>query len=178
MGKSSLVQLSRLILPVVLAAVSGCSSTMLAGAAAPAPSAAKPAYPAHPIQTTIKTVTLQALDDPRPSLAKRSVYFDFDSFLIHDSERPLIEAHAKYLASNRTSKGRIEGNSDERGSWEYNLALGQKRVHAVLASLRLIGAPVGEMEAISFGEEKPADPGHDEAARARNRRADLIYVSR
>lgn len=178
---------NRLILPVVLAALAGCSSTKLAEPTAPAsaaPTAAAPApvstpaAPAQPAQTTVKTVTLNPLDDPSSGLAKRSVYFDFDSFAIHDADRPLIESHAKYLAANHSAKVRLEGNADERGGSEYNLALGQKRAEAVLESLQLLGAPAAEMEAISFGKEKPVDPGHDEAAWAKNRRADLHYVAR
>jgi len=178
------MQFNRLVLPVVLAAMAGCSSTKLAepapvATAAPAAAqAAKPSAPAQPAQATVKTVTLHPLDDPESSLAKRSVYFDFDSVLIHDTDRPLLEAHAKYLASSRAAKVSIEGNADERGGREYNLALGQKRAEAVLKSLQLLGVTTGEMEAISFGKEKPVDPGHDETAWAKNRRADLNYLSR
>jgi len=179
------MQFSRLILPIVLAALAGCSSTKLAEPAAPVattPAAgaqtAKSAAPAQVAQTAVKTVTLHPLDDPKSSLAKRSIYFDFDSFVIHDAERPLLESHAKYLASSRTAKVRIEGHADERGGSEYNLALGQRRAEAALKSLQLLGAPAGEMEATSFGKEKPADPGHDETAWAKNRRADLNYIRR
>ncbi len=181
------MHIHRLILPAVLAALAGCSSTKLAEPTAPvsvAPATAvqapavTPAAPAQPAQTTVKTVTLNPLDDPKSGLAKRSVYFDFDSFAIHDADRPLIETHARFLASNHGARVRLEGNADERGGSEYNLALGQKRAEAVLKALQLLGAPAGEMEAISFGKEKPVDPGHDEAAWAKNRRADLHYVAR
>ena len=174
-----------LVLPLVLAALAGCSSTKLAeptaaapsGTAAPTPTA-RPATPAQTGQTTVKTVTVHPLDDPKSSLAKRSVYFDFDSFVVHDTDRPLIEAHAGYLSTTRTAKVRVEGNADERGGREYNLALGQKRAEAVLRSLTLLGAPATELEATSFGKEKPVDLGHDETAWAKNRRADLNYVGR
>jgi peptidoglycan-associated lipoprotein len=176
---------SRLVLPIVLATLAGCSSTKVAEPAAPVSTTpavgaqiATPAVPSQTAQTAVKTVTLHPLDDPKSSLAKRSVYFDFDSFVIHDAERPLLESHAKYLTSSRTAKIRIEGNSDARGGSEYNLALGQKRAEAVLKSLQLLGVPAGEMEAVSFGKEKPADPGHDETAWAKNRRADLNYIRR
>jgi peptidoglycan-associated lipoprotein len=184
------MKLSRLVLllPAALAAIAGCSSTNLAQptaaaplttAAAPTPAQlSPPAAPAQPAQSTVKTVTLNPLDDPRSSLAKRSVYFDFDSFLIQDADRPLIDAHAKYLASSRTAKVRIEGNADERGGREYNLALGQRRAEAVLKSLTLLGAPTAELEATSFGKEKPVDTGHNETAWVKNRRADLNYFSR
>lgn len=178
---------SRLVLPTLLAALAGCSSTKLTEptTAAPVTTAAptpaqpsRPAAPAQPAQTAVKTVAVHPLDDPKSALAQRSVYFDFDSFLIHDADRPLIEAHAKYLASGRTAKVRIEGNADERGGREYNLALGQRRAEAVLKSLTLLGAPANGLEATSFGKEKPVDAGHDETAWAKNRRADLNYVAR
>lgn len=181
------MKFSRLVLPTLLAVIAGCSSTKLAepSAAAPVTTAAptpaqtsRPAPPAQPAQTAVKTVTAHPLDNLKSSLAQRSVYFDFDSVLIHDADRPLIEAHAKYLTSSRTAQVRIEGNADERGGREYNLALGQRRAEGVLKSLTLLGAPAAEMEAISYGKEKPADPGHDEAAWAKNRRADLNYIAR
>jgi len=98
--------------------------------------------------------------------------------LPHEADRPVIEAHANYLATSRTAKLRIEGNCDERGGREYNVALGQRRAEAVLKSLQLMGARAAEMEATSYGKEKPLDPGHDEAAWAKNRRADLNYLAR
>ena len=184
-AEACFMKFSRFVLPVVLTALAGCSSTKLAEPTAAAPVAtaapaqtARPATPAQTAQTTVKTVTLHPLDDPKSSLAKRSIYFDFDSFVIHDTDRPLIEAHAKYLSATRTAKVRVEGNGDERGGREYNLALGQKRAEAVLRSLTLLGAPAMELEATSFGKEKPVDLGHDETAWAKNRRADLNYVGR
>lgn len=87
-------------------------------------------------------------------------------------------AHAKYLASSKTAKPSIEGNGDERGGSEYNLAVGQQRSDAVLKSLQLLGAPTGEMEAVSFGKERRFDLGHDENAWAKNRRTDFKYVTR
>ena len=121
---------------------------------------------------------MHPLDDPNSLLTRRSVYFDFNSVALRDTDRPLIEAHSKYLASSRTAKVRIEGNCDERGGREYNVALGQRRAEVVLKSLQLMGAPIGEMEATSNGKEKPVDRGHDEAAWGKNRRADLNYLSR
>ena len=114
-----------------------------------------------------------ALRDPNNILSKRSVYFDFDSFVVKDEYRPIVEAHAKYLAGNRSARLTIQGNTDERGGREYNLALGQKRADAVLRTLVLLGVQDAQLEAVSFGEERPADAGHDEAAWAKNRRAEL-----
>lgn len=169
-SEARFMQFHRLILPVVLAAMAGCSSTKLVEPASVATAA--PA-PAQQVQTKVKTVTLHRPDDPKSSLTKRSVYFDYHSFLVHATDRPLIEAHAKYLVFSRTAMVRIEGNADEREGREYNLALGQKWAEAVLKSLQLLGVPAGEMEAVSFGKEKPVDPGHDETAWAKSRGADL-----
>jgi peptidoglycan-associated lipoprotein len=110
-----------------------------------------------------------------PMLQKRSVYFDFDSNSVKDEYRGLIQANSKYLADNRDKKIRIEGNCDERGSREYNLALGQRRAEAVKKVMTVLGVADGRIETISYGEEKPAALGHDEAAWAQNRRADIKY---
>jgi peptidoglycan-associated lipoprotein len=105
--------------------------------------------------------------------AGRIVYFDFDSFVIKDEFKPLIDAHSKALAASRARKLSIEGHADERGGREYNLALGQKRAEAVARSLVLLGTREEQVEAVSFGKERPAVEGHDEAAWAKNRRAEL-----
>jgi peptidoglycan-associated lipoprotein len=118
---------------------------------------------------------LDPLNDPASPLAKRSVYFDFDSFLVKPEYQSVIETHGKYLVANPTRKVVIEGNADERGSREYNLALGQKRAEAVKERLRLMGVAEVQIETVSFGEEKPRATGHDEAAWAENRRVDLNY---
>jgi len=104
---------------------------------------------------------------------QRVVYFDFDSFAIRDEFKPVIEGHARALAGNRTRKVVIEGHTDERGGREYNLALGQKRAEAVLRSMTLLGAADAQLEAVSYGKERPAASGSDEAAWAKNRRAEL-----
>ena len=103
----------------------------------------------------------------------RIVYFDFDSFVVRDDGRPVVEAHARVLNANRSRKMIVEGHTDERGGREYNLALGQKRAEAVVRSLTLLGAGDAQLEAVSFGEERPAAQGSDEAAWAKNRRAEL-----
>ena len=107
--------------------------------------------------------------------AQRIVYFDFDSYVVKDEYRPIVEAHAKTLAVDRRKHLTIEGHTDERGGREYNLALGQKRAEAVAKSLTLLGATDAQVEAVSFGKERPAVPGSDEAAWAQNRRAELNY---
>ncbi len=105
--------------------------------------------------------------------AGRVVYFDLDSYVVKDEYRPVIEAQAKLLTANRAKKITVEGHTDERGGSEYNLALGQKRAQAVVKSLTLLGASESQLEAVSFGKERPAVQGSDEAAWAKNRRAEL-----
>ncbi len=105
----------------------------------------------------------------------RIIYFDFDSFAVKDEYRPVIDSYAKALAAGRQRHLAVEGHTDERGGSEYNLALGQKRAEAVAKSLTLLGASDSQVEAVSFGKERPAVQGHDEAAWAKNRRAELAY---
>jgi peptidoglycan-associated lipoprotein len=105
--------------------------------------------------------------------AGRTVYFDYDSFVLKDEFKPLVDLHAKALVANRGKKMAIEGHTDERGGREYNLALGQKRAETVLRALTLLGSREDQLEAVSFGKERPAVPGSDEAAWAKNRRAEL-----
>lgn len=127
----------------------------------------------RPTQNT--GVTGNPLTDPNNVLSKRSVYFDFDSNAVKDEYRNMIQAHARYLNDNRSRNIKIEGNCDERGSREYNLALGQRRAEAVKKVITVLGVADGRIETVSFGEEKPKNPGHDEAAWAENRRADIRY---
>ena len=116
------------------------------------------------------------LKDPNNILSKRSVYFDFDSNAVKDEYRGMIQAHARYLGDNRGNNIRIEGNCDERGSREYNLALGQRRAEAVKKVMTVLGVGDNRIETVSYGEEKPKNAGHDEAAWAENRRADIKYA--
>jgi peptidoglycan-associated lipoprotein len=110
------------------------------------------------------------------TLAKRSVYFDFDSNAVKDEYRGLVQAHSRYLGDHRDTRIRIEGNCDERGSREYNLALGQRRAESVKKIMTVLGVADGRVETVSYGEEKPAATGHDENAWAQNRRADIKYA--
>lgn len=127
-------------------------------------------------QSQVATVSLPgaagAPDGAAASLA-RVVYFDFDSFVVRDEFRGLIDGHAKRLQAQRGTRVVIEGHTDERGGREYNLALGQKRAEAVAKSLVLLGVPEAQVEAVSFGKERPAVEGGDESAWARNRRAEI-----
>jgi peptidoglycan-associated lipoprotein len=125
-------------------------------------------------QSSVATVDLTAQRAAEAAAkAARIVYFDFDSFVIKDEFKPAIDAHARAMVTDKSRRMTIEGHTDERGGREYNLALGQKRAEAVARSLALLGASDQQIEAVSFGEERPADPGHDEAAWAKNRRAEL-----
>jgi peptidoglycan-associated lipoprotein len=119
---------------------------------------------------------MNPLKDPNNILSKRSVYFEFDSFVVDAQYKPIIEAHAKYLAANRVAKVTLQGHADERGSREYNIALGQKRADAVKRMMQLLGVQEAVVETVSFGKEKPKNLGHDEAAWAENRRVDIVYV--
>jgi peptidoglycan-associated lipoprotein len=116
------------------------------------------------------------LRDPNNILSKRSVFFDYDSFVVKDEYRPLVEAHARYLQQNRNARTTVQGNTDERGSREYNIALGQKRADSVKRMMTLLGASESQIETVSFGKEKPRNPGHDEAAWAETRRDDILYA--
>jgi peptidoglycan-associated lipoprotein len=116
------------------------------------------------------------LRDPSNPLSKRSIYYDFDAYNIKEEFQSVVEAHAKFLLEHKNMKMRVEGNCDERGSREYNLALGQRRADSVKRALTLLGVPGKQIETVSFGSEKPKSNGHDDDAWAENRRSDLAYV--
>lgn len=128
--------------------------------------------------TTSDRVGGNPLTDPSSPLSKRSVYFDFDSNEVKEQYQPVIQAETRYLTQHPGARLRIEGNCDERGSREYNLALGQRRAEAVKHVMTVMGARGNNIETVSFGEEKPVAQGHDEAAWAKNRRDDFRYISR
>ena len=110
-----------------------------------------------------------------PANTAKIIYFNFDSYVVKPEFQSVIEAHAKYLTANKSRKMAIEGHTDERGGREYNLALGQKRAEAVRRALGLLGVTDSQVEAVSFGKEKPAVSGSDEASMAKNRRAEINY---
>jgi peptidoglycan-associated lipoprotein len=109
-------------------------------------------------------------------LAKRTVYFDFDSSEIKGEGTDIVAAHAKYLAANPGTRVRLEGHTDERGSREYNIGLGERRAQSVRRALLLQGAADAQISTVSYGEERPAVAGHDEAAWAKNRRVEIVYL--
>ena len=115
------------------------------------------------------------LDPAARALMEKSIYFDYDSYAVKDQYRSMVDANSKFLNANRARKVIVQGNTDERGGSEYNLALGQKRAEAVRKQLALVGVPESQIEAVSLGKEKPRATGHDEAAWAENRRADFVY---
>jgi len=124
-------------------------------------------------QTRVAPVDVTGTSNVNYSSLPRVVYFDFDSYVVKDDYRPVIEANGKALAADRKRHITVEGHTDDRGSSEYNLALGQRRAEAVVRSLTLVGADATQLEAVSFGKERPAVQGEDEAAWAKNRRAEL-----
>lgn len=120
-------------------------------------------------------VQVEGMETQQPAALSRIVYFDYDSFEVRAEYTAALEANARYLKANPSRKVALEGHTDERGGREYNLALGQKRAEAVRRSMVLLGVPDAQMEPVSFGEEKPAAFGMDEASYAKNRRVELTY---
>lgn len=176
-----------LLVSVLLAAMlAACSSKAVKEApvvdktpSAPAVTeTAKPAVADDSATTTGATQTdlsVNPLKDPNNILSKRSVYFDFDKDEVKAEYRPLVEAHAKYLVANPAAKVFIQGNSDERGTREYNLSLGQRRAVAVKKMLSLLGVQDKQIETVSFGEEKATPGCKDDACYQQNRHADFAY---
>jgi len=135
-----------------------------------------PAADAQPVQpSAIDPFSVAALKDPKNILSKRSVYFDYDSYVVKDEFQSLIQAHAKFLVNNPKFKMLIQGNADERGSREYNVALGQKRADAVKKALQLLGAREDQIESVSLGKEKPVCTESAEECWAKNRRGDMLH---
>src|SRR2546423_4077272 len=163
------------------ALLAACSSTPLntpAPVATATPTSTAPAAPSPSAGTApapSRATLPDYLDPNSPISGKRSVYFDFDDFTIKNEYTDVVALHGKYLNPKPALHIRIEGNADERGSAEYNLALGQKRAEAVVRALKAYGIKDTQVEAVSFGSENPKPAGHDEAAWTRNRRPDLVY---
>lgn len=166
---------------IAVAALAACSSTPLDSPQAPV-TTATPTLPSGSSSgaatSSVATVTIDPLDDPKGVLAGRSVYFAYDDFSVDPKYQPVIQAHGQYIGAHGAAQIRVEGNTDERGSREYNLSLGDKRAQIVAKQLVLMGAKQSQIEAVSYGEERPKAEGHDEAAWAENRRADIRYVKR
>jgi peptidoglycan-associated lipoprotein len=134
------------------------------------------AAPAAATQPAVQSATSgNPLKDPNNILSKRSVYFDYDKDVVKEEFKPLVEAHAKYLQAHGDVKVTLQGNTDERGSREYNIALGQRRADAVKKAMNVLGVADKQIETVSFGEEKPRKECHEESCWQENRRADVVY---
>jgi peptidoglycan-associated lipoprotein len=178
----------KILFAAFLAAIlAGCASTPTTDSSAPiddksgtagtaTPGAQTSGAPGGGVAGTTGATGANPLRDPNNILSKRSVFFDFDSYVVRDDFKPLVEAHARFLQQNRNARMTIQGNTDERGSREYNIALGQRRSDAVKRMMVLLGATEAQIETVSFGKEKPRNAGHDEAAWAENRRDDILYL--
>jgi len=172
-----------LSLAVAALVAAGCASKEEKPAevtqATPTPGTQRPSQATTPSTTTptqSARPTGRAHLDPNGPLAKRSVFFDFDSNVVKDEYQGVVQSHSRYLTSDlRDARIRIEGNTDERGSREYNLALGQRRAEAVKKVMTVLGVQDNRIETTSYGEEKPKAAGHDEQSWAQNRRADIKY---
>lgn len=173
-----------LSLAMLVLLVWGCSSTPVsdktvnpdATTAAPAqPDVASRSGAATPVQAGVARP--MHLDPDSLLNRNHTVYFGFDEIIVRSEYASLIERHAHYLRDHETLRVVVQGNTDERGGSEYNLALGQRRAESVKTALRMYGVKEAQIEAVSFGEEKPAVPGHDESAWQRNRRADIAYTN-
>lgn len=168
--------MKKLVIPALLSLIlAACSSTGTSTDAAGAKVEDRGAGVATVTAGGASGSGIAALTDPNNILSKRSVFFDFDSFVIKSEAKPLIEAHARFLVQNPQMKMLIQGNTDERGSREYNLALGQKRADVVKQALMLLGATEAQIESVSLGEEKPRCDDASEACFAENRRGDMLY---
>ncbi len=176
--------MKKLVISVVLVnLLAACASqkapeTVAAPTAAPVTAAATSAAAtsaAAPAAASSTAIATDAMNDASGLLAKRSVYYPFDVDAVAAADKPVLQAHAKYLSEHANTKVQLEGNADERGSTEYNLALGQRRADGVKKLLELGGAKAGQIKSVSYGEEKPKASGHDEASWAQNRRTDLNY---
>jgi peptidoglycan-associated lipoprotein len=179
----NIMQLRKLVAVSSITVILGaCASEKPKEAAAPTPTPApivqsKPSQPPKPVAQPVaqKPVAVNPLNDPSNILSKRSVYYEFDKYAVTPEYRPIVEAHAAYIKAHPAASVVIEGNCDERGSREYNLALGQRRSEAVKSMMVMAGTPERQIESVSFGEEKPKALGHDEDAWAQNRRSDVQY---
>ena len=165
-----------LCVPLALALAGGCATQSKNEAAASAPSGAatSSASPATPGAAPSGGMSGSMAGDAGAPSA-RSVYYDFDKSDLRSGDRSLVESNAQYLVKHSDVKVRVEGNADERGSKEYNLALGQRRAEGVAKAMELLGVSDKRIEAVSYGEEKPKAKGHDEQAWAQNRRSDIVY---
>jgi peptidoglycan-associated lipoprotein len=159
---------------LTLALLYGCASTPVEQAK-PAEPSVTPGLPAAPPLAGRPIQPAAPQGDALPDRSKRSVFYEYDKYDIRDEYRPVLQAHGKYLAENRGKKMLVQGNCDERGSREYNIALGQRRAESVKRMLVLMGATESQIEPVSLGEEKPRCGDHNEGCWSQNRRSDMLY---
>lgn len=165
--------MKKLIISIVLVnLLAACASEPKKEEAAPAPKAEAP----KTAPAKAAAAEVDPLDDPHSILAGRSTYYPFDVSVVQEEDKPLVQAHAKYLSEHPGRRVRLEGNCDERGSNEYNLGLGQRRADGVRKMLEAGGARDSQLESVSYGEEKPRCTDHNEACWKQNRRTDLNYA--
>ena len=172
--------MKKLLIPALLAALlAACSTTPLPedGAGAPVESRSGSSAGVTPVTAGGLDASglPRELTDPASKLSQRSIYFDLDKYEVKDEYKDLVAAHAKYLTANKGFKVLVQGNTDERGSREYNIALGQKRADAVKKALMLMGVREEQVESVSLGEEKPSCVDQGESCWAKNRRGDMLY---
>ena len=163
---------------LLISMLAACASDKPADVASAPTAPTAPTKEAAPVAQAPQVAALvptDALNDANSILATRSAFFDFDKSAIKSADKPMIQAHGQYLASKAERKVAVEGNADERGSSEYNLALGNRRADSVKKMLVVSGAKASQISTASFGEEKPRASGHNEAAWSQNRRADIVY---
>jgi len=173
--------IKRLFLALAIVAIAGCSSVPLDNVPVEDKSATgvtgQPGGPGG-TQSSVAPVAADEVGGTAagPINVARLIYFDYDSYVIKPEFQSMLESHARFLKANTRRKVSIEGHTDERGGREYNLALGQRRSEAVRRALGLLGVPDTQVEAVSFGKEKPVALGSNEAAWAQNRRAEIVYL--
>jgi len=173
--------IKRLFLALAIVAIAGCSSVPLDNVPVEDKSATgvtgQPGGPGG-TQSSVAPVAADEVGGTAagPINVARLIYFDYDSYVIKPEFQSMLESHARFLKANTRRKVSIEGHTDERGGREYNLALGQRRSEAVRRALGLLGVPDTQIEAVSFGKEKPVALGSNEAAWAQNRRAEIVYL--
>ena len=172
------IGLARLGTVIAIAAIfGGCATqaTQDSTATADTQSAARAPQPAGAPTPTRSMISATGASDAKAVPAKRSVYYEYDKAEITAEGRKLVESHADYLRTHPGLKVVIEGNADERGSAEYNVALGQRRADGVSKIMTLLGVPSERIETVSFGKEKPKVSGHNETSWSENRRSDIVY---
>ncbi len=172
--------MQRLIIVLLVAAalgLGGCAGNKPKPAPSTPSEASEPAQGAGAGSAAVANPDDEAAGPLAGLLATRLVYFDFDSAEIKGAGTDVVAAHARYLAGHPATRVRLEGHTDERGSREYNIGLGERRAQSVRRALLLQGATDAQISTVSYGEERPAAPGHDEAAWAKNRRVEIVYLT-